>query len=1037
MSAAAHDPGSSESSSGYEDGLGRRVLAIDRETGDMRERLRLRPELRIFGRALQDRLPLVAGLEDERFARPRAIEPEADGCLSVVSEFVAGRRLSDILEAAAEQGIVAGLDAGLGLLLELLPALSRLHDAGISHGALGPGRIMITAAGQIVLLDSVYGEALERLQLTRKRLWAELRLAFPSTAGAPRFDQGADLTQAALTAASLIVGRPLGEDEYPDGLAALRQEVLEIASIRASKAFADGVDKFFAATLPLATRKTALTSADEAAIDLRKLLRKEIGITTCRNAMADFFEQVDTAEKDRVNAAAVDYAREEAGRADRADAERRERERAAEERAERERVDAEIREQARLEAEREAREEAERYAREEAEWKAREEAARKERERLEAERKAREEADRKAREDAARRERERAEQEARERIERARAEAERLERERIEAERKAREEAERKARAEADRKAREEAERKARAEAERKAREEAERKAREEAERKARAEAERKARDEAERKAREEAERKAREEKARKERERLEAERKAREDAERKAREEADRRERERVEQETRERIERARIEAERIERQRIEAERLERERAEQETRERIERARVEGERAERERIERERADRERLERERAERERLEAERREREREEAERRERERAERAAREREEQERAAAAASAGGGWLVPPDRAAAFEPVVDDTPPPPPPKRAYPIYAPSAETESWTPELEPPPAIEIAPVAASAPPPAPAIRLQSSAPASIRLKDEPKPYTPGPARADSRNEPEQISAVGAYEPFSSYGQDDRPMPWKLIAAGVVLIAAVFGIAKGLLPSEIPSPALKQTEAKKAVPPPVDPTAPGSVSITTDPAGIRVLVDGKVMGTSPLTLDKLAPGKHVLTLQGAGGSIKRTIRVEPGTPLAIDIPVFSGFVEIAAPFVVEVAEGGKVIGTSDTQIILGPGRHTLHLQNKDLAYSATQAVDIEPGETARIPIDPRGNANINAVPWAEVFIDGQKAGDTPLANVAIRLGLREIVFKNPNFPERKIATTIKAGEPATITVDFTKDK
>ena len=166
-------------------------------------------------------------------------------------------------------------------------------------------------------------------------------------------------------------------------------------------------------------------------------------------------------------------------------------------------------------------------------------------------------------------------------------------------------------------------------------------------------------------------------------------------------------------------------------------------------------------------------------------------------------------------------------------------------------------------------------------------------------------------------------------------------------------------------------------------------------------------------------------------------MLTLQGTGGTLGGTIRVEHGQTLAVDVPVFSGFVELSVPFVVEVAENGKVLGTSENQIILGPGRHSLHLQNKDLNYSATQTVDVEPGEAARVPLDPRGSANINAAPWAEVFIDGQKAGDTPLANVPIRLGVREIVFKNPQFPERKIVTTIKAGTPATISVDFNKDK
>jgi hypothetical protein len=276
---------------------------------------------------------------------------------------------------------------------------------------------------------------------------------------------------------------------------------------------------------------------------------------------------------------------------------------------------------------------------------------------------------------------------------------------------------------------------------------------------------------------------------------------------------------------------------------------------------------------------------------------------------------------------------------------------------------------------------------------------------------------------------------------MSAAGAYEPFGSR-PEKPPVPWKLIAAGLVLIAATVGLTKGLLPSEIPVPTLKnlkkiEAAAKKTPPPAPAPSGPGHVSITTDPAGVRVLLDGKFVGTSPVNLEKVSAGRHVVTLQASGGAIKRTIRVEAGKPFSLDVPVYSGFVNVSAPVVMDVAEGGKALGTSGDQIILGPGHHALFFQNKELNYSETRAVDVEPGETVKLLVDPKGTANINALPWAEVFIDGDKAGETPLANVAIRLGVHEIVFRNPQFPERKIVTTIKAGAPTTISVDFNKDK
>jgi hypothetical protein len=1250
------DSESSQSSSGYEDGLGRRALAFDRESGGMLERLVLRPELSAFEEALKERVAIIAGLEDERFAPPRGVERDDDGRLTVVSEYLAGRRLSDIIDAAAEHGIVAGLDAGIGLLLELLPAVARLHDAGLAHGALAPGRVMITPAGQIVLLDSIYAEPLERLKLTRKRLWGEFRLAFPPTAGLPRFDKAADLGHASMVAATLIVGRALQDNDYPEGLSILRQEILEIASIRGSKGFAEAVDRFFAATLPLAGRR-ATPSADEAAIDLRKLVRKELGINTCRTALIEFFQQVEAADAERLAAltnedmpaaradieapaanhhaaaARLEAERVEAERAEKARSEHEraeaEKARVARERAEQARLDQERAEQARLEQERaekarlEAeRLEAERVAREKAEAARREaerierekaetarleaerierekaEKARLEAERLEAERIAREqdekvrlEAERlqKARLEAERIEREKAEAArlARERAEKARLEAERLEAERIAREKaeEARREAERaeKARLEAERIAREKAE-KARLEAERL---EAERIAREKAE-KARLEAERleaervarekaeKARLEAERLERErlEAERVAREqaEKARLEAERLEAERIAREKAE-KARLEAERLERERLEAERRERerleaerLERERLEAERIEKERaekarLEAERIEKERVEKARREaeRAEKARLEAERAEKARLEAERVERERqeqarleaerrekqrleaerlekeraekarlenerLERERAEavrlaeearlkaerlererleaqreaekarleserlaQERVEAERRERERVEADRRERERleqeriaADRAAAERAERDRAEAArvereraaaaaanadaepesapdaafgipspfgappppappappAAPASNWLVSPDRAASFEPPVHQEPPPAPTARVYPIYVPPSEPEAWTPNVPGPTPvpIEVAPVAAK--PPSKASTTSASSGTGIRLKLQEDTFGDTAARSESRREPETMSAAGAYRPFGA-NQQRRPIPWKLIAAGLVLVAGAFAVSRGYTPSADPVVA---TVRKTTAPPTPRTAAPpatgnGRVTINTQPAGAKILLDGKPVGDSPLTLDSVAPGRHVLTITGAAGSTRRNIRVESGKTLTVDVAVFSGFVAIAAPFVLDVSENGKALGTNETSILLSPGRHELRVANKDLGYVATQTVDILPGEVTRVTLDPKGTANINAAPWAEVFIDGTKAGETPIANISIRLGIREIVFRNPQYPDRKVTVTIKATDTATIAVDFLK--
>jgi len=223
------------------------------------------------------------------------------------------------------------------------------------------------------------------------------------------------------------------------------------------------------------------------------------------------------------------------------------------------------------------------------------------------------------------------------------------------------------------------------------------------------------------------------------------------------------------------------------------------------------------------------------------------------------------------------------------------------------------------------------------------------------------------------------------------------------------------------------------------VKKVIPSKAAPPPVESTPVGAnlgrLILTTQPSGAKVQIDGKDAGETPLTIDSVRPGRHTLTITGTDGVAKRTVRVEAGKVLELDVALYPGFVAVSAPIVVTVAENGRVIGTSENQIILTPGRHDLRLTNKELGYSATESVEITSGEVARLNVDPMGHANINAAPWAEVFVDGVRIGETPLANVAIRLGAREIVFKNPQYPERKQTITITANATATLSVDFNK--
>jgi hypothetical protein len=57
------------------------------------------------------------------------------------------------------------------------------------------------------------------------------------------------------------------------------------------------------------------------------------------------------------------------------------------------------------------------------------------------------------------------------------------------------------------------------------------------------------------------------------------------------------------------------------------------------------------------------------------------------------------------------------------------------------------------------------------------------------------------------------------------------------------------------------------------------------------------------------------------------------------------------------------------------------------------------------------------------------VNARPWADVWIDGQPAGTTPLANLRVTLGAHEIVWKHPHLGERRQQVTVTRESPTRI--------
>jgi serine/threonine protein kinase len=212
----------------------------------------------------------------------------------------------------------------------------------------------------------------------------------------------------------------------------------------------------------------------------------------------------------------------------------------------------------------------------------------------------------------------------------------------------------------------------------------------------------------------------------------------------------------------------------------------------------------------------------------------------------------------------------------------------------------------------------------------------------------------------------------------------------------------------------------------------------------SALGELQIRTEPAGAQVSVDGHSLGKSPLTADGLSPGQHTVTLENELGTVTQKVTIESGTTASLVVPMnaprgapLSGWIAVSAAVDLQLYENQRLLGSSQTDRIMVPvGRHDLEIANEALGFRAARTVNVSPGQVASIKLDlPKAPMALNAAPWAEVWVDGNRVGETPIGSVPVSIGPHEVVFRHPELGERRVVTTVTLMGPAKVSVDMRK--
>jgi hypothetical protein len=258
--------------------------------------------------------------------------------------------------------------------------------------------------------------------------------------------------------------------------------------------------------------------------------------------------------------------------------------------------------------------------------------------------------------------------------------------------------------------------------------------------------------------------------------------------------------------------------------------------------------------------------------------------------------------------------------------------------------------------------------------------------------------------PKIAAPKPERVVAEEPPAPVPSVPTQ--WHS-GRAFKIARW--IAAGLAVLALGEGmVIAGLFtrPSAVvvappppPRPALMPTQPAAVINIPVPTTAPAPEPPAATPAASQKPAEPPPAKPDPPAADRAAAAP------------------------AASASRFGG-IKLTCPIELQVFENNALLGSTAGPIAVNEGPHALDLVNETLGFRSRQTVTVKSGQMTNLAVPvPDGRVSINAVPWADVVIDGTPAGQTPIANLSLRIGQHEVIFRHPQLGEQKQTVTVKA--------------
>jgi formylglycine-generating enzyme required for sulfatase activity len=203
---------------------------------------------------------------------------------------------------------------------------------------------------------------------------------------------------------------------------------------------------------------------------------------------------------------------------------------------------------------------------------------------------------------------------------------------------------------------------------------------------------------------------------------------------------------------------------------------------------------------------------------------------------------------------------------------------------------------------------------------------------------------------------------------------------------------------------------------------------------------VSLTTEPAGAEVRVDGETLGTTPLQMELVA-GRHDVEVRLRGYNAWRgNVEVEPDVPQTLPVVRLvqaDGQVQlVSTPSDAAVSVNGEFRGRTPLQLTLSPGREHRVTLTRPGYDTVTRTLSVAADSGRRVEIDlpvQLGEVEVVSTPaQAEVWVNGTRLGSTP-GRFELMAVEQQLEVRQPGFAAKVMPVTPRPGFPQRLEVEL----